>query len=220
MKCVSAVCVFVCVLYSILYYALYASKLFWPCLCFFDFPPHSESDKFIVGHWSRPDWNKPPPSLHSSPSHTHVRTQTHTGGKQKCGLIACCRGWWMVTCVWPLLLSLSHSVSDGHQNTNQWSFSHPARCLWVWIIQFVSTKAAFVIAAMCSQALYPGCFALYSLIHHIRWRLQEINPHTGKSGDGVFFTALPQNVLLYIAVEEAPHGVLQQDVMQNKHCLK
>lgn len=70
-------------------------------------------------------------------------------------------------------------MKDGHQNTRQWSFPHPAQCLWVWIIQFVSTKAAFVIAGMCSQGPYPGCCALDSLSHHIQCRFQEISPHTG-----------------------------------------
>lgn len=77
---------------------------------------------------------------------------------------------------------------DTRKQTNDLS-SHPAQCLWVWIIQFVSTKAQFVTAGMFSQALYPGCFALYTLIHRVRGRFQESNPHRGKPG-WWYFTAV------------------------------
>lgn len=125
-----------------------------------------------------------PIALYLSPPCSCSRTRIHTS-KQKCWLIARCGRWQSVTSVSPSLLSLSHGLKDGHENTNQWSFSHPAQSLWAWIIQFVSTKAAFVIAAMCSRALYPACFALYTLIHHIQPRFQEIRLHRGRRDEGI-----------------------------------
>lgn len=62
----------------------------------------------------------------------------------------------------------------------------------------MSTKAAFVIAGMFSEALYPACSALYTLIHRVHCRSEEIC-----QGDGVshwLLNAVHIVELLYTAV--------------------
>lgn len=50
----------------------------------------------------------------------------------------------------PLLLSLSHHMKDRHENTHQWSFSHPAQSLslnnWIFVHQSCICHSWYVLS--------------------------------------------------------------------------